>query len=593
MSQPTLLVLYGSQTGTAQDTAHRIVRQAQRRRLQVQVMPLDDYNVSNLISESLVVFVCATTGQGDPPDNMKNFWRFLFRKSLPVGSLSRLDCAVLGLGDSSYPKFNFVAKKLHKRLQHLGASLLLPVGLADEQHDLGSDAVIDLWLTSFWEKAFALYPHLADVIPLSEDEPLPPMYTFHFLEDVTEKVDERQRIPTEQTVHSQSYPFPARLIFNRRVTDLSHFQDVRHIEFDITGSNIEFAAGDVVNMRPCNTKEDVQQFCQLLRLDPEARFILRATGNTAVPARLPQPCTVNYLVENYLDIAAVPRRSFFELLSTFATNELERDKLVEFSSAAGQNELYTYCNRPRRTALEVLVDFPHTTAELNVDYLLDLFPEIQPRSFSIASSLQAHPHRLQILVAVVQYKTKLYKPRRGLCSTWLASLDPAQGEVFVPLWVKKGSLKFPKEKDTPVIMVGPGTGVAPFRSALQERVAEGKTVNILFFGCRSESKDFYFRSEWEEMMERGHLNLFTAFSRDQEEKVYVQHRVRENAQLLWDLIANKSACFYIAGAKQMPASVGDALKEVFQQEGGLSAEEAEQMFMAMEKTGRLQSETWS
>ncbi|TKS84077.1 NADPH-dependent diflavin oxidoreductase 1 [Collichthys lucidus] len=594
MSQPTLRVLYGSQTGTAQDTAQRIARQARRRQLQVQVSPLDSYNVANLISECLVVFVCATTGQGDPPDNMKNFWRFLFKKSLPAGSLSRLDCAILGLGDSSYPKFNFVAKKLHKRLLQLGASVLLPVGLADDQHDLGSDAVIDPWLTSFWGEAVTLYPTLANVTPLRDDEPLPPTYTFHFLDGVTEKTDDRLSLPTEQPIPSQSHPFPCRLVSNRRVTDVSHFQDVRHIEFDITGSNIEFAAGDVVMMHPRNSAEEVQQFCQLLRLDPDAKFRLRATDNAAVPARLPQPCTVRHLVESYLDINAVPRRSFFELLLTFATDELEHEKLMEFSSAEGQDELLSYCNRPRRTALEVLADFPHTTAELKVDSLLDLFPEIQPRSFSIASSLQAHANRLQILVAVVSYKTKIHKPRRGLCSTWLASLDPAQGEVYVPLWVKKGTMKFPKEKDTPVIMVGPGTGVAPFRSALQERVAQGKTANVLFFGCRSESKDFYFRSEWEDMTKAGHLTLFSAFSRDQEEKVYVQHRVKENAELLWDLIANKRACFYIAGnAKEMPASVCDALKEVFQQEGGMSAEEAEQMLTAMDRSGQFQSETWS
>uniref|UniRef100_A0A3P8NSM9 NADPH-dependent diflavin oxidoreductase 1 n=1 Tax=Astatotilapia calliptera TaxID=8154 RepID=A0A3P8NSM9_ASTCA len=560
MSNPALLVLYGSQTGTAQDTAQRLARQAQRRRLRVRVMPLDDYNVANLITESLVVFVCSTTGQGDPPDNMKNFWRFLFKKSLPAGSLSQLDCAILGLGDSSYPKFNFVAKKLHKRLLQLGACVLLPVGLADDQHDLG----------------------------------LPPTYTFHFLDDMQEKEEVQLRIPMDQTVPSQSHPFPARMVFNRRVTEPSHFQDVRHIELDVTGSNIEFAAGDVVMMRPCNAPEDVQQFCQLLKLDPETRFTLSPTDNTAVPARLPQPCTVRHLVESYLDIAAVPRRSFFELLSTFATNELEQEKLAEFSSAAGQDELHNYCNRPRRTMLEVLADFPHTTAELKVDYLLDLFPEIQPRSFSIASSLRAHPNRIQVLVAVVCYKTKLYKPRKGLCSSWLASLDPAQGDVYVPLWVKKGSLKFPSDKETPVIMVGPGTGVAPFRSVLQERTAEGRTANVLFFGCRSKSKDFYFRTEWEEMMEAGFLTLFTAFSRDQEAKVYVQHRVRDNGELLWDLIANKNACFYIAGnAKQMPASVCDALKEAFQQAGGVSAEEAEQMLATMEKTGRFQSETWS
>ncbi|XP_047426278.1 NADPH-dependent diflavin oxidoreductase 1 isoform X2 [Mugil cephalus] len=573
MSNPTLLVLYGSQTGTAQDTAQRIAKQAQRRRMKVQVWALDSYNVANLISESLAVFVCSTTGQGDPPDNMKNFWRFLFKKSLPIGSLTQLDCAVLGLGDSSYPKFNFVAKKLHKRLLQLGASMLLPVGLADDQHDLGSDAVIDPWLQLFWDKVSSLYPSLANVIPLREDEPLPPTYTFHILDDVKEKTDHRSRITMEQTVPSQSHPFPAAMVSNRRVTEQSHYQDVRLIEFDITGSNIE--------SRIFYTSRNIDH-C----------FVQMQHEN--IPARLLQICTVHQLVEKYLDIAAVPRRSFFELLYTFSSNQLEREKLAEFGSAAGQDELHSYCNRPRRTALEVLADFPHTTAELKADYLLDLFPEIQPRSFSIASSLKAQPHRLQILVAVVQYKTKMYKPRRGLCSTWLASLDPTQGEVYVPLWVKKGSLKFPIENNSSVIMVGPGTGVAPFRSAIQERIAQGKTANVLFFGCRSESKDFYFRLEWEEMMRAGHLVLFTAFSRDQEEKVYVQHRVRENAALLWDLIANKNAYFYIAGnAKQMPASVCDALKEVFQQEGVLSAEEAEQMLVDMERTGRFQSETWS
>ncbi|KAM4532222.1 NADPH-dependent diflavin oxidoreductase 1 [Fundulus diaphanus] len=594
MSGPALLVLYGSQTGTAQDTAHRIGRQAQRRRVKVRVLPLDGYNVAHLISESLVVFVCSTTGQGDPPDNMKSFWRFLFRKSLPGGSLSCLDCAVLGLGDSSYPKFNFVAKKLHKRLQLLGAGMLLPVGLADDQHDLGPDAVIDPWLRSFWEKVLVLYPSLSDVEPLRDDEPLPPSYTFHFLDEQADQTEERPRAGSEETVPSAPRPFAARMLSNTRVTEPTHFQDVRLIEFDISGSNIEFAAGDVVMIRPQNSAEDVQLFCQLLRLDPDASFTLRATDGAPVPARLPQPCSVRHLVERYLDVGAVPRRSFFELLASLASSELERDKLAEFSSAAGQDELHGYCSRPRRTALEVLADFPRTTAEIRTDHLLDLFPEIQPRSFSIASSLKVHQNRLQILVAVVRYRTKLHKPRRGLCSSWLASLDPQQGEVLVPLWVKKGSLRFPREQDTPVILVGPGTGVAPFRSVLQERVSEGKTANVLFFGCRSRSKDFYFSSEWEDLVTAGKLTLFTAFSRDQEEKVYVQHRVRENAAFLWDLIANQNACFYIAGnAKLMPGAVCDALKEALQQEGGVSAEEAERMLAAMEKTGRLQTETWS
>ncbi|XP_057211902.1 NADPH-dependent diflavin oxidoreductase 1 isoform X2 [Triplophysa rosa] len=595
MNGHNLLVLYGSQTGTAQDTAERIGRQAQRKRMRVRVEALDTYNVGNLISESPVVFVCATTGQGDPPDNMKKFWRFLFRKSLPADSLSRLDCAVLGLGDSSYPKFNFVAKKLHKRLLQLGANMLLPVGLADDQHDLGPDGVIDPWLLSFWQKTLSLYPPPAGLAPLRDEDKLPPRFVFSLLDEVpNHQVEHLQRLINEAPPTSL-HPFPARVVFNQRVTHPSHFQDVRHIEFDITDSNIQYNAGDVVMMRPRNAAEDIKQFCQLLRLDPECYFTLTPTdSSTVVPARLPQPCSVHFLVEQFLDISAVPRRSFFEVLGTFATDELECEKLLEFSSAVGQDALHAYCNRPRRTALEVLADFPHTTAELSVDYLLDLFPEIQPRSFSIASSLLAHPNRIQILLAVVKYKTMLFKPRMGFCSSWLASLDPSKGEIYVPLWVKKGSLSFPEDQDTPVIMVGPGTGVAPFRSAIQERVAQGKMDNVLFFGCRSETKDFYCQSEWEEKVQAGQMTLFTAFSRDQEDKIYVQHRVRQQSKLLWDLIANKNANFYIAGnAKQMPTSVCDALKEAFQKEGGMSESQAQEMLDAIEKVRRFQSETWS
>lgn len=143
-------------------------------------------------------------------------------------------------------------------------------------------------------------------------------------------------------------------------------------------------------------------------------------------------------------------------------------------------------------------------------------------------------------------------------------------------------------------MVGPGTGVAPFRAAIQERVAEGKTANILFFGCRTETKDFYCRDEWEQKIQAGHMILFTAFSRDQENKIYVQHKLKEHARLLWDLIVNKKAFFYIAGnAKQMPSSVCAALKEVFQQEGCIMESQAQEMLDTLEKSSRFQSETWS
>ncbi|XP_055255335.1 NADPH-dependent diflavin oxidoreductase 1 isoform X1 [Moschus berezovskii] len=619
MPSARLLVLFGSQTGTAQDVSERLGREARRRQLSCRVQALDSYPVVNLINEPLVIFICATTGQGDPPDNMKSFWRFIFRRSLPSTALCQMDFAVLGLGDSSYTKFNFIAKKLHRRLLQLGGSALLPVCLGDDQHELGPDAAIDPWLQDLWEKVLGPHP-----VPLNLDlgppgVPWPSKFTLQFLKD-TPSLDPEELCVARtdpQGPPSELQPFLAPMVSNQRVTGPSHFQDVRLIEFDVSDSGISFAAGDVVLIQPENMASHVQQFCQALGLDPEQHFTLQPREpGVACPARLPQPCSMRRLVSQYLDIASVPRRSFFELLACLSPHELEREKLREFSSARGQEELCEYCTRPRRTVLEVLCDFPHTAAAVPPDYLLDLVPLIRPRAFSIASSLRAHPSRLQILVAVVQYRTRLREPRRGLCSSWLASLDPAQGPVRVPLWVRSGGLTFPKMPDIPVIMVGPGTGVAPFRAAIQERVAQGETGNVLFFGCRRRDQDFYWEAEWKQLQARGCLTLVTAFSREQvcvwggwagthraqsqttpapqEQKMYVQHRLRALGPLVWELLDGRGAHFYLAGnAKYMPADVCDTLLSIFREEGGLSGPDAAAYLAQLQRTLRFQTETWA
>lgn len=390
MQVPQLLVLFGSQTGTAQDEAERLGREARRRRLGCRVQALDSYSVANLIREPLVIFVCATTGQGDPPDNMKNFWRFIFRKSLPSSSLCQMDFAVLGLGDSSYAKFNFVAKKLHRRLLQLGGSALLPPCLGDDQHELGPDAAIDPWVGDLWEKIMVMYPVPLDIPEIPHGVPLPSKFIFQFLQEVPSIGAEELNIASSapQTPPSELQPFLAPVITNQRVTGPQHFQDVRLIEFDITDSNISFAAGDVVFILPSNSEAHTQQFCQVLCLDPNQFFTLKPREpGVPDPPGLPQPCTVWNLVSQYLDIASVPRRSFFELLACLSQHALEREKLLELSSARGQEELWEYCSRPRRTILEVLCDFPHTAGAIPPDYLLDLIPRIRPRAFSIASSL--------------------------------------------------------------------------------------------------------------------------------------------------------------------------------------------------------------
>ena len=434
-----LLILYGSQTGTGEDVAERVTREAQRYHLDPFLSSMDRYDVSEIQNETRpICFICSTTGQGEEPDNMKNFWRFLLKKNLPSDLLSKIKFGVLGLGDSSYVKFNFVAKKLYKRLLQLGGTGVTDLGLADDQHDLGPDAVIDPWLLKFWEQ---IIPNFSSDKSRIDMAPLQPKFSLIKQSELVGR-------------NEPSLEHPVRictLVKNERVTAADHFQDVRLFSMDLDGSGLTYDPGDVLMIQPRNLSENVELFFQIfphLQSRREEKFYLIPNPDRPwahIPVELeqisPQPWTLNEIVRGYLDIQAVPKRYFFELLSYFTTSELESEKLKEFSSAEGQQDLYSYCNRPKRNVLEVLQDFPHATENIPKDYLFDLIGPIKPRAFSIASSMSAMKNVVQVLVALVNYQTKLKKPRLGLCSNWLARLSPGDS---VPVWIQKGSFQFPK-----------------------------------------------------------------------------------------------------------------------------------------------------
>jgi len=236
------------------------------------------------------------------------------------------------------------------------------------------------------------------------------------------------------------------------------------------------------------------------------------------PIFLKKPLSMETIASQFWDLSARPKIRAFEVLSYNCENELENDKLCEFASFEGQEELLNYVNRPRRTILEVLQDFPHATSKLTIDLLFELFQPIKPRAFSIASS--HHSKRLDILVAVIEYYTRRLKAqRKGLCSNWLKELKIGDR---IRISIKKGTFLFPKDVTKPIIMVGPGTGLAIFRAILQDAKFSGNNFKdkfVLFFGCRYAEKDFHCKEELLKMQNEGKLNLFCAFSRDNDHKV--------------------------------------------------------------------------
>lgn len=343
-----------------------------------------------------------------------------------------------------------------------------------------------------------------------------------------------------------------------------------------------------------------------------------------LPEHLPLGVTsLRRLLTWHLDLKAPPRKSFFEWLRRFTSDEREEERLDEFVS--DPDEVHTYATRSKRTPLEALADFRET--KIPLEYVLEVLPPLRRRQFSIASNSAQHPSEIQLLVALVDYKTNLKIPRVGVCSAWLKTL--ADGEFSskrtastigsmiadttgarVPYQLLPPQITLPS-KETPVILVGPGTGVAPMRAVLEERIAEGAadcefshpattprltltSATALYFGCRSKTQDLYFASSWKEAQDAGaHVRI--AFSRDQPEKVYVQDLIKQDAPRVREWLLEKDGRVYVCGSSNaMPRQVREALAYCISEQGGgkMTDEEAEQYVDAMFDGDRGQEESW-
>ncbi|UJR37996.1 hypothetical protein I4U23_030678 [Adineta vaga] len=570
----SLDILFGSQTGTAEDVSERFACMARSTGVECRVRPLNSITSIDDLGP-YILFIVSTTGDGEEPENMKQFWRFIMRRSLPI-VLSRVHYGLIGLGDSTYPKFNFVAKKLSKRLEQLGAQSICEKVLADEQHPHGTDGCIDQTFTNIFWKTFGdligreLQPRI--------DQRLPSKYQIQWIDHHTEHdssnlepINEMSKIPSGYS----SVP----LISNTRVTSEDHWQDVRLLEFE---TNLPYKCGDVAVILPQCPLPSVHLIAEIFHMKDKLNDRFIASNQTSSLSM-----TVLELFRDYLHITRVPSRSFFEKLVWFADDERERERLLEFLEAGNMDDLYTYCHRPRRTSVEVLQDFPQTASQIPFEYIFDFFPHIRPRSFSIASSPRVHPNRIQLFVAIVRYKTIIALYREGLCSNYLCRLQ--SGEHIVMRITSSFNLI---DDDRPAIMIGPGTGVAPFRGWILERSLDNAKLNMLFFGCRYRQKDAFVENDL--LKDTVNLIYIPAYSRDQEDKIYVQHKIIEYGHLVWEWISHKHARIYLAGsAKQVPEQVSDALKTVFMKYGEMNTEQADDYLRELERIKQFQRETWS
>lgn len=594
LRQSVMLILYGSEKGNARDCAESLARKCLRLRLPVHLSSLDDYNYVELLPKltndnDLVVIVCSTTGQGEIPRNGQKFWKYMLRKRHTSSLLQNVKFSTFGLGDSSYPRYNWAIRKIHRRLTQLGAEEFCARGEGDEMSASGIDTSFEIWSDVVWQhlRTQMLPPNIE---PISESVLLDPWLKIELNRDATKvsfssndvNAQSLSRFERQTADHCLQLGV---VTGNMRITSEDHFQDVR--KFSFTGvpgsSSIEYSPGDAVEFYPCNNLQDVDALITHQNWGDIADIPVEVgdTFRQAVQQPLVSPLTLRTLLIHHLDINAIPRRGFFAIAHHFATDEREQERLEEFSNVDNIQDLYDYANRPRRSIVETITEFQ--SLQIPIDYILDAIPILQPRQFSIASG--ANSPQIELAVAIVKYRTIIRRIRRGVCTHWLENLQPG---TQIPFSIVRTKTVF--DNNVPIIMVAPGTGVAPMRSVILSRLSENNLhPMLLFFGCRYSDKDYIFREDW---TDQPNLEVVCAFSR--EGGGYVQNKMYDYQEKIADMILKQNATVYVCGsAGKMPRQVRITLATILEESGSsTSAENAEEYLRTMEKSGRYLQETW-
>lgn len=425
----------------------------------------------------------------------------------------------------------------------LGAHYIIEAGESDEQHAEGLDGIFLPWSSKLRARLLMTYPLPSNIQPIPDTEFLEPEWELGLTSSSMSDYDGTSHSPS-QTSDDMVYGGPlfsrtssangdkriqASVLSNMRLTPQSHWQDVRLIEFSTP--HAEYGPGDVLTIFPKNAEEDVDEVIKIMHWDHVADHPLRfiatgietSSGASTVTASVPtfpisrRLSTLRSVIRNNLDLNAIPRRSFFGSLAHFTNDETQKERLLEFTKPELIDELYDYTTRPRRSIIEVLQEFD--TVKIPWKWVTSVFPHIHGRQFSIASggALKYGPSRetrIQLLVAIVKYRTVIKKIRRGLCTRYLSELKNGTSLEAI---LSKSGMKISLNK--PAVMIGPGTGVAPLRSMIHERLLHQPSPitppMLLFFGNRYRQADFFFSDEWVSAQMNGYLETFAAFSRDQ------------------------------------------------------------------------------
>ncbi|MEO8352793.1 MAG: sulfite reductase subunit alpha [Chthoniobacteraceae bacterium] len=544
-----LVLLYGSQTGTAEGLAKKLAKQAGGRGFAPKLIGMEKFDSLDLSKEEHMLVVTSTYGDGDPPDNAQEFWSWLSSDAAP--KLERISYSVLALGDTNYPAFCEFGKKCDARLEALGARRVHPRQDCDLDYETAAAAWSDAVLSALSSSSES---GTADAIPVNGATPI------------------ATQIADASLGWSRKNPFPARLLVNRRLTREGSGKEVRHFEIALAGSGLSYEVGDALGVLPSNCAAQVSDLLAALHCD----------GEEAVQSPDGAETSLRIALTQHFDII----KPSSDLLKA-AADRMEDGTLRSLLDPAQREGLKTWLWG--REVIDILLGMK---AKFSADELIALLKKLQPRLYSISSSPKAHPEEVHLTVGSVRYESHR-RARKGVCSTFLA--DRCAAETPVPVFIQTShGFRLPANGDVPIIMCGPGTGIAPFRAFLEERFATGaKGRNWLLFGDQRRATDFLYQESLEAWLGDGHLTrLDLAFSRDQAEKVYVQQRMLENAAELWSWLQAGAHLYVCGDASRMAKDVDAALHTIAETAGGLSRDGAAEFVAKLKSDKRYQRDVY-
>ncbi|MGP4059782.1 assimilatory sulfite reductase (NADPH) flavoprotein subunit [Halobacillus sp. H74] len=538
-----ITILYGSHTGNCQSLAEEYTEKLKGKGFTVQLSSMDDFKTKALKKVEDLLILTSTHGDGDPPDNALSFYDFIHSKRAP--ELDGVRYSVLALGDSSYEFFCQTGKEIDARLEELGAERIY--GRVD--CDLDFEEPAEEWWEGVWEQLGSSTAKENSGDPIAPPLPI-----------------------SDKPIYSKSHPFQAEVLENINLNGRGSNKETRHLEIDLEGSQLTYEPGDSLGIYPQNEETLVDELIDEMGWDPELSVPVTKQGEVRA---LREALTSHFEI-------TVLSKPLLEKLSTLTSNQ----KLTELLESRERLNEYVH----GRDLLDVVRDYGPWEADEK--QFISVLRKIPFRLYSIASSLNANPDEVHLTIGALRYDAHGRK-RTGVCSGQCAERTD-QGDQLAVFVQKNQNFKLPENKEAPIIMIGAGTGIAPYRSFLEDREEQeihGKSW--LFFGEQHFVSDFLYQVEWQKWLKEDVLSrMDVAFSRDSSEKVYVQHKMYERRKELYEWIEDGAYIYVCGDEKYMAKDVQDTLLEIFKNEGGLSMEEAEAYLAELRQQKRYQRDVY-